>query len=181
MKRLVTATIVIVGGGALLLGLLFVIGAGGQARRLVVGGVFLASGAGLLGIGIRRFTEDAARSPERLRAEILKLAKREDGEVSSEELAALAGRRTPVLETVLESLLTEGICRRTERKGSAVFVFHHLQPRLTVLRCDYCATEQDLNSGLDACPRCGGPMMKQVVARSLAEGEVFSMDEKDLQ
>lgn len=178
MRRFVTVAIVVFGCSALLLGLLFVIGSAAKMQRLVIGGVLVASGAGMVGIGVRRFKGDAANSPQRLRADILELAKREDGEISREEVIAMAGLRAQAAATVLETLVAEGVCRRTERKGSQVFVFPHLQPRLTVLRCDYCATEQDLNSGLDTCPRCGGPLQKSIVARSLAEGQVFNMDEE---
>lgn len=178
MSRTAAAALAAFGILLLAFGLLFLLGSAGQVRRLVVAGVGLASGAVVIAYAAAAFREAAARSPERIRAEILALAKREDGEISREEIASALGNRFTAADPVLDALALEGVCRRIPRGGVFFYTFPDLQPRLTVLRCDYCSTERDLNSGFEKCPSCGGPMSPQVAVRSLGEGNVFAMDEE---
>ncbi|MCD4748764.1 MAG: hypothetical protein K8R59_05255 [Thermoanaerobaculales bacterium] len=179
MNRGAAAAIVGAGVIFILFGLLFLVGSAGQVRRIATAGVCLVSGALVTGFGVRRFKEAEARSPERIRAEILDLAKREDGEISRAEIFSVLGKKSHAADPVLDALVLEGICSRMPRDGAFYFTFPDLQPRLTVLRCDYCSTEQDISSDLERCPGCGGPLSPQVVIRSLSDGSIFSMDEED--
>jgi len=179
MKRGKAAALAVAGVLLLLLGLLFLVGSAGEMRRLAVAGVSLALGALATGYGIRGWREADASSPEAIRAEILAVARREDGEVAHEEIAAALGRRAPAAAPVLDALILEGACRRTPRAGTFFYVFPELQPRLSVLRCTYCDAEYNLASKVEKCPSCGGPVATRVVSRGLAEGEVFHMDEAD--
>ena len=55
MKCVRSIMLVVAGGALSLLGLLFVVGAGGQGTRYLIGGVGLVAGAVSLGLGIRLF------------------------------------------------------------------------------------------------------------------------------
>jgi len=167
-----------VGAGTILIlfGLLFLVGSAGKARRLAVAAVSLALGGVTAGFGARGWKRAGELLPERLEAAILDLAKREDGEISREEIDAALGWRAPFAGPVLDRLVLDGRCRRTARGGTSYFIFPEIQPRLFLLVCAYCGAEYPLSSGVESCPKCGGPVSRRVVSRSLAGGETFSMD-----
>ena len=176
MHRGRSAALIVLGVALMLLGLLFLAGAAGQVRRLAVAGVSLVLGAASAGYGVRGWRAAEASSPEAIRAEILALARREDGEVAHDEIVATLGSRAPAAAAVLDTLVLEGQCRRTPKSGTFYYVFSELQPRLSVLRCTYCDQEYDIASKTEKCPNCGGPVTTRVVSRGLAEGDVFRMD-----
>jgi hypothetical protein len=162
----------------ILLGLLFLAGAGGEARRVVIGLVGVGCGAALVGFGIRAYKLAEAYSPEQIRAEILELARQRSGEISNEDIAAVLGRRETAAEPVLNTMLTQGVCRRRVAEGSVFYLFPELQPRLMVVRCQYCDTDFDLAGDVDKCPNCGGAIHTKVASVSLSDGEYFHMDEQ---
>jgi len=172
------ATLLTACGIALIaLGLLFLIGAGGQMRRVAVGGIGLAIGAIATGVGLRNYKQADLWSPEQVRADIMESARRKNGELAFSDIEARLGRRIRVARPVLEQMQAEGLSRRTGASGSDYFVFPHLQPRLTVRFCKYCDAEFPITEENDSCPNCGGVLETQVASRSLSEGEVFSMDD----
>jgi Zn finger protein HypA/HybF involved in hydrogenase expression len=159
------------------LGLLFLIGAAGQVRRMAIGGFGLAVGAAATGFGLRSYKQADLWSPEQVRADILDSARRKNGELALSDIEARLGRRVRVARPVLEQMQTEGISRQSSKHGSDYFVFPHLQPRLTVRFCQYCDAEFPISEESDSCPNCGGTLDTQVATRSISEGEAFSMDE----
>jgi hypothetical protein len=167
------------GVAMLLLGLLFLVGSAGQARRLAVAAVSLALGAVAAGLGVRTFRRAAALDPDRLEADILALARRGNGEVAETELAAILGDRFEAAQPVLDSLLAAGTCRRQVRAGTVYLLFPALQPRLQIRRCEYCGAELPVVDQVTRCPACGGAVKVEVVQRSLAAGEVYAMDDGD--
>jgi Zn finger protein HypA/HybF involved in hydrogenase expression len=177
MKRLSGALLTAAGVILILLGLLFLVGAGGQARRVVIGVVGLGLGGVAAGFGLRLVKQAAAASPEQVRAEILELARRRSGEIALTDVRAALGRRTDVAREVLEALVAEGACTRHARSGSEYFVFRDLQPRLMERYCEYCEAELPLNQELAKCPNCGGTLETRVASHSLGEGEAYHMDE----
>jgi hypothetical protein len=178
MKRLSSVLLTVLGVGLVLLGLLFLIGAGGRGYRYLIAVISLAVGGALAGLGIRLFKQADAASPAQLRADILELARREDGEISEGEVLAALGRRAVGAPAVLAAMVGEGLCERKTVKGAPYFVFAELQPRLMVRRCEYCKTELPLAEDLTECPNCGGTIKTQVESRSLSKGDdVYSMDE----
>lgn len=177
MKRLAAVLLCVLGIGLVLLGLLFLLGAGGRGYRYVIAVVCLAMGGGLAGLGVRLFKQADAASPEQLRAEILELARRKSGEISEDEVLASLGRRAAGAPAVLAAMVTEGLCERRTVRGAAYYLFPELQPRLLVRRCEYCNAELPLAGEVAECPNCGGTVKTQVESRSLAGGEVYSMDE----
>ena len=179
MKRVLAAAAVALGAVLILLGLLFLVGSAGQARRLAVAVISLASGAVLTGVGVRTFKRAEALLPEVLRADILALARERNGEVAESELAARLGDRFAAARPVLDILATEGLCSCRSVGGSTHFVFPSLQPRLTTLRCEYCGAELPISESVRSCPSCGGTVATRVVRRSMAAGEVFGMDDEE--
>lgn len=177
MKRLGGMLLASLGVAMLLLGLLFLVGSAGQARRLAVAAVSLALGAVTTGLGVRSCRRAAASDPERLEADILALGHRGNGEVSEAELAAALGDRLDTARPVLNRLLAAGTCRRQVKDGTAYLLFPALQPRLLLRRCEYCGAELPIVEQATRCPACGGAVKVEVVQRSLAAGEVFAMDD----
>lgn len=177
MKRLFAAALVLVGSAALFFGLLFLVGSAGQLTRLVVAAVGLGVGAVAIGFAARLFKQARREAPAALEAEILALAKREDGEVSEHELRAQLGTRFALAEPVLRSLQAAGTCRLGRAQGGAYYSFPHLQPRLAVRRCEFCQAELPLDDDLVSCPQCGGTVRTGVQRLSLSDGDAYSMDE----
>jgi len=176
MRRLAGALLTAAGVALILFGLLFLVGAAGQARRIVVAMVGLGLGGAAAGLGIRLFRQAAAASPNQVRADILDLARRRSGEVALGDISAALGRRADVAREVVEALVAEGACTRHARSGSEYLLFRDLQPRLVERRCEYCEAELPLNQELEKCPNCGGTIATRVASRSLGEGEHYSMD-----
>lgn len=161
------------------LGLLFLVGAGGQVRRMAIGLAGLGLGAVATGWGIRMIREADRWSPEQVRSEVMNLARLKNGEVSSGDVEAVLGRRKGVGIEVLERLSAEGVAEPGVRQGDRYFVFPHLQPRLTVRFCQYCDAEYPITEERENCPNCGGVLETRVARRSFSEGEVFSMGDED--
>jgi hypothetical protein len=176
MGKAMGAAAAMVGTLFLLLGLLFLVGAGGQVRRMVIGGVGLAVGVVVIAAGVRLYRTAEARSPERLRAVILELAKREDGEVSDAEIAAALAPHAAAGLPVVGRMVAEGLCRRARIGGDEYLVFPSLQPRLLGRYCQYCDTELSLAAEVSSCPKCGGALEKRIVRRALGGDDYFAMD-----
>ena len=177
MKRIFAVLLTVVGISLVLLGLLFMLGAAGRIYRYVVAVVCLALGGALAGLGVRFFKQAEAASPEQLRAELLKLARRRNGEISEADVAAALGRRAPAAETELAAMVEQGLCRRRHAEGAVYYLFEELQPRLVVRRCEFCKAELPLESEITECPNCGGTIKTQVESRSLSGGDHYSMDD----
>lgn len=171
---------VVVAGGVLMIlfGLLFLVGAGGQARRIFIGFAGLGLGGVAAGFGVRAFKRALSDSPEQIRAEIMALAGRHNGEISEEDIAAELGSRFEVSKKVLQGLLSSGTCRRASHNRGVFYVFPELQPRLLVQRCTYCKTEFDLSENINKCPNCAGPIETGVASFSMSSGGYFHMDQK---
>ncbi len=161
MRRLGAAVMVAVGVVSMALGTLFLLGAQGQARRVVVAAVGLGLGAVLTGLGARLFKTLDRALPERVRAELLALARREGGEVSQAVVEATLSQGEPSrVETgwrVLDNLVREGqATRRVAEDRTLRFVFPGLQARMVVRRCRFCGAVLPLDRVITACPQCGG-------------------------
>jgi len=178
MKRVMGILMVVVGVSLVLLGLLFIVGASGQAYRYIAAVIMLALGGALAGLGVRFFKHADAASPEQLRAEILDLARRRNGEISESDVAATLGRRADGADAVLAQMVRDRICDRRQRDGATFYLFEELQPRLMVRRCEFCKTELPLQEALTECPNCGGTIKTQVESRSLSGKDAYSMDEE---
>jgi len=176
MRRGTGTALVVVGIVIVAFGLLFLVGSAGMARRLATAAVLLVGGAVAAGFGLRGIRRADAVRPELLEAAILELARREDGEISREEIEAALGWRAEHAWPVLDRMALEGRCLREARGGTFHYRFPDLQPRLVLLVCDYCGAEYPLNPPLTTCPACGGPVSRRIVTRSLAGKDLFAMD-----
>lgn len=177
MKRATGVLLVVVGVVLLGLGLLFLAGAEGQGRRLLIGVAGLALGAVSAGFGVRAFKGAEAESPAAIEAAILDLARRRNGEVTMTDVRAALGRRHALATGVIERLVGAGDCRRVTKGGEEHLIFPDLQPRLMTRLCEYCDTEIAVNAEAEKCPNCGGVLETRVAVRSAGEGTLFSMDE----
>jgi len=178
MRRLVAAGAVT--GGVLLLGLglLFLVGSAGQARRMLVAVLALGVGGVAVGLGLRAWRALERSRPEVVRGEILEAARRRSGVVSEPDLIAVLGARWSVGRQVLETLGTEGECQTRSEQGRLLYVFPALQPRLMVRRCEYCGAELPLEGEVTSCPSCGGTIKLGVERVGLRDGDAYSMDDE---
>ena len=176
MKKALGILLTIVGIALGLVGLLFIVGSAGRGYRLAAAAVMLALGAVAIGLGIRLIKQADAASPERLRGELLALAKREDGELAEAEIAAALGDHAARVDEQLLAMTREGICQRRQSGGSTYYVFPELQPRLVVRRCEFCQAELPLDRDVNECPRCGGTVDTRRETRALSGDDVYSMD-----
>ena len=174
--QLIGGVAVLIGVAAILLGLLFLVGSGGLPHRFAVAVVGLLLGAVAVGWGLRVLRRARRRSPERLGAEILELARRRNGELSRADLVAALGERSRVAQPVIERMIGQRICLEQHKQGAVYYLFPELQPRLMVRRCAFCDAELPLAEQLAECPRCGGSVRTQVERRSLG-GDSYNMDE----
>lgn len=177
MKRLLAVIFVVAGVALFALGLLFFVGAKGQASRLGVAAVGLGAGAVLVGFGVRWFRAADADSPEQVLVELLDAARKANGELSELAIGAALGRRAPLAAPVLERLVAERLCERTSRDGGTWYLFKDLQPRLFVRRCEFCGAEMSIASRAVKCPRCGGAIGTGVAKRSPGGDGAYRMDE----
>jgi len=157
------------------LGLLFLVGSAGQARRLAVAVLALALGGVAAGLGLRAWRRLGRLRPEVLRGEILEAARRRSGIVSEADLVAVLGSRWEAGSAVLRELVGEGVCESDA--GRRLYVFPSLQPRLAVRRCEYCGSELPLEGEVTSCPSCGGTIKLGVERVALRDGDAYSMDE----
>jgi hypothetical protein len=176
MKRVLAMLMCLAGGALFLLGLLFLVGAGGAGHRYAIAVVALGAGAALLGFGVRGFRAADADSPEQILAEVLELARHGNGEVSELEVCAALGRRASLVPPVLAKLVEEKLCERRAKDGSTFYLFADLQPRLFVKKCRYCGAELSIASQAPKCPRCGGELAS-AVARHAVSADAYKMDE----
>lgn len=176
-KRLGGVVLVLLGIGAIAVGLLFLLGAAGKTSRYAVAVISLALGAVLAGVGIRLFKVAAAASPEQLRAELLALAGRHGGELSPAQLAAALGQRAALAAPVLATLEAEGLCQREARGAGFAHIFPGLQARLVVRRCAFCDAEVSISETATECPRCGGLLSSGTAARPDA-ADAYRMDDE---
>ncbi|MFH1810029.1 MAG: hypothetical protein ABIJ09_14885 [Pseudomonadota bacterium] len=176
MTRVMGALVVVVGLALLALGVLFLIAAQGHTSRYLVALGGLAAGALGLSLGVRWFKLGASRTPEALRAELLRLAEQHSGEISEADAMAALGSRWTLAGPVLQQLTEQGLCRRERKAATTYFVFPGLLARLAVRRCVHCDAELPLDDTLATCPRCGGRIEIGVQALALSRGEFYGMD-----
>ena len=176
MKRVFAFVLVGLGVLSIALGLLFLVGAAGKPSRYAVSGVALVVGAVAAAVGVALHRRADTESPLQLRAEILDLARRKNGEISRADVAAALGARMPGAEPVLEELQRTGVCKPTDRDGQSYFLFASLQPRLLIRKCRFCTYEAPLGDDRKVCPNCGGALDTTRAARSVSGNDDYGMD-----
>ncbi len=160
MKRLVGLLCMTIGAALGALGLLFLIGAGGQLRRVAIGGVLVAVAGVSAFYGSRRLRAARSESPAILTAELLAIARRASGVVTEAQFVAQLGDRASLGLELLSDMVSRGHCRHEVRAGALAFVFPELEPRLVLRRCRFCGYESPLAGAVsgDACPKCGAEL-----------------------
>ena len=169
MKRIAAVLLVLIGVGAIGLGLLFLVGAGSVLRRYLVAVTALGLGAGAVGVGVRLWRSADAASPAMVRAELYALAKRHNGELSPGDVAAFFGERASVAVELARQLVREGLWQQREHEGASFFVVPEVQARMSVSRCEFCKAELPLSHTATECPRCGGTIRTRVERVALTD------------
>lgn len=177
MKHLFAIVLVVVGILAALLGILFLIGAAGQTGRYLVSLASLVTAAVTLGFGLLLFRQAKRLDPELIRAEILELAQKKNGELSQQDIQALLAKRFDAAAPVLLQMQQRGVCQMASKDGVTYYNFLSLQPRLTIRRCEFCQAELPLAATLVSCPQCGGTVTTEVQQVSLSNSKLYGMDE----
>jgi len=177
MKRAGSVALAILGVALILFGLLFLLGAAGLLYRYVTAVVSMVLGAVLTGLGIRFYKQVNRTLAEYMRAEILDMARRHNGEVSQDDIRAALGQRFPLADKVLKEMRVEDICQERRQGVAYYYVFPEMLPRLTVSRCEYCGSEISLKEDIQSCPDCGGSIKTAVEKLSLSKEGHYSMDE----
>ncbi len=176
MKRILSLLLMAVGLASLALGLLFAIGAAGQASRYAVAATAMVLGAVSAGLGLRLSRSVDADAPDQILAVVLDLARKGSGRVSEAEILAALGRRAGFAPPILERLVTAGLAERTRAEGGPLYLFKGLQTRLFVRKCEYCGAEVTIANPAQKCPTCGGAL-KATVEPAASDGGAYRMDE----
>ncbi|MDF1562928.1 MAG: hypothetical protein P1V51_07780 [Deltaproteobacteria bacterium] len=176
MKRLSGSLLTLCGVLGVLLGLLFLVGADGQLRRLAIAAVGLFGGAAATGLGLKLLRVARSEEPEVLASRILTLARTSEGELSRGELLAELGALGGKIDAAMLLLEARGVCQRTEAGANPTWIFPAFQTEVLVRRCEFCGAELPLHEQLASCPKCGGTIATGV-ERFAAGGDSYSMDE----
>jgi len=166
--------VVAIGFGLLLLafGLLFLLGAGGELHRYVVAALGVGLGMTSMMAGAWTIVRARQSDPDRVRRELLALARSRDGQLTPDEIDAAFGDRTEVAGEILGKMVVAGDVLRE----AAGFVFPAFQPRLVERACPHCQYEAPLSTDATECPRCGAVLQTQRETQQ-ASGDLYGMDE----
>ena len=166
--------VVAIGFGLLLLGfgLLFVLGAGGELHRYLVAAFGVGFGLTSMMAGALVIVRATRRNPDRVRRELLALARSRDGQLTPDEIDAAFGDRTEVAGEILGKMVVAGDVLRE----SDAFLFPALQPRLVERTCPHCNYEAPLSTDTPECPRCGAVLQTHRDTQE-ASSDLYGMDE----
>jgi len=172
MKTLIG--VVAIGLGLLLLGfgLLFLLGAAGELHRYVVAALGVGFGLTSMMAGAWLITRAGHSAPERVRRELLALARSRDGLLTPDEIDAAFVDRSEVAGEILGQMVVAGDALR-QAEG---FVFPAFQPRLVERTCPHCRYEAPLSSDASECPRCGAVLQTHRDAGQAEDG-LYGMDD----
>jgi hypothetical protein len=148
-------TVVAVGLGLGVLGVLFLIASAGNPTRLVVGLVLTGlGGVGLL-FGISRLKLLKEADPQRVMQRIADLATRAGGDVTLGQVVGDLGVPMPLAEEALSDLVAQGLCTVERRGDDTFYVFAGIRPDKVTRECPYCGSEFSVRQPRDTCPSCG--------------------------
>ena len=177
LQIIMGSVLTIVGILALFLGVIFLAGSKGMVPRLITGGVLCSLGSAALGAGIILFRKGMRSSPEGIRKELLRLAKRNNGEISDDAIIASLGSSDTV-KFVIADVVRMGVARETVKDGRTVYLFKDFQLALVFKKCPYCGNDYPVRDNIERCPSCGGDLKLAKVSLG-ADGDVYSMDDEE--
>jgi hypothetical protein len=158
MKRIAGAVSVMVGVTSGLLGLLFLVGYGGQMHRLLVGAIGLLLSGILVGLGVLWWKQAQARTPEQVRTDVLALASRRGGSITEADVVAALPDRAELAVKALTEMVRGGFCTPQVVSGVTRYEFPQLVGTVLVRRCGHCGWEAPLMSQASVCAQCGAPV-----------------------
>jgi predicted RNA-binding Zn-ribbon protein involved in translation (DUF1610 family) len=176
MKAIGGGSLTLLGAAALLLGLLFLLGADGQMRRLVIAAAGIVGGSGSVGLGIKLLSQARAEAPEVLATRILALARVSEGDLSRARIQAETGHLGARIDAAIELLEAQGACHRSAGGADPSWLFPAFQTEVLVRRCEFCKAELPLHEQLASCPNCGGRIATGIERFSDTD-DSYSMDE----
>lgn len=154
------------------LGLLFLVGSGGRTHRYVIAFVCLSAGA-MAQIGaVAMLKKIKAKSPQKVREDLLALASKQHGSLTIAELQAKMPGRSAIAIEIIEDMCRQGTCQMRMTGGVATYVFASLQAVVMIRRCQFCGFEAALSSDLTTCPKCGGA----ITSTNSRDADAISLD-----
>lgn len=155
-KKILYVVLFIIGVGLLGLGLLFLMGSGGQSSRSLTGFVMLGVGVASLigGSGLR--SSVIKNMPSMIDADMIRLASRSDGRISVGMVVSdLHITRGQALES-LDRLSGNGTARPEPTDDGVIYIFERVKPKRKIRKCVYCGAEYPVSKPITKCENCGG-------------------------
>jgi len=139
------------------LGFLFIAASSSEPARFGRGVAFLVAGGLMLLPGIFLFVKGLAALPGAIRARILKLARRRNGEITEEQVTGEIGSSDAVTAE-MNLLVRSGLAKEMVKEGRKHFIFSDFQHHLTMKACPYCGNDYPVREDIEQCPSCGGDL-----------------------
>jgi Zn finger protein HypA/HybF involved in hydrogenase expression len=139
----------------ILFSLLFLIAAVNNPARMNIAAASGFIGAALMYFSLAAIANINYNSPANLEPLILKIAKRNNGYFSAEEVMARLNITEKSFNAVVDSMISRGAALEESRDGSLVYKAAAVS--LEVKRkCEFCGNEFNVRDALEKCPGCGG-------------------------
>lgn len=164
----------VIGLPGAVLGFLFLAAARGDSSRQATGIILVAAGIFLAAGGIFLFLKGMAMRPAGIRARLLKLARRGNGELTPEEITAALGDSDAV-RAEMNIFLRSGLAKETVKENRKIYLFSDFQHHLIMKACPYCGNDYPVRDDIERCPTCGGDLKLKSETTSL-EDDPWYMD-----
>ncbi len=156
MKKILYVVLFIVGVGLIGLGLLFLMGSGGQSSRSSTGFIMLGIGIASMVIGSTVKANVTKNTPSIIDADVMRLAARSDGRVTADmAVSDLHITKAQALES-LDRLASAGTARPEMNDSGMTYVFANVKPKKKIRKCQFCGTEYPVSQPITKCTKCGG-------------------------
>lgn len=139
----------------ILFALLFLIAAINNHARMNIAFASGFIGAALMYFSLAAIAHINYNSPANLEPLILKIAKRNNGYFSAEEIMARLNITEKSFNAVIDSMISRGAAFEESRDGSLVYKSASVSLEAK-RKCEFCGNEFNVRDALDKCPGCGG-------------------------
>lgn len=155
MKKFFYYALVAASIPAILLALIFLIGAMQDAGRIKIAVAFGLIGTGLLAFGYHGVAYMNFIAPENLEPLILRIARSSGGRFTAEDIMQRLNVTSETFEAAVSRLLSRGAVTLEFRDGAQTYLVAGLAVEAK-RKCDFCGTEFNVRDALTKCPNCGG-------------------------
>lgn len=139
-------------------GLIYLLAGLRQPRYLVVSLLLVATGAAMAIWSGRRWQRARQLAPQFLDARIVRLAAKQDAQVTLAEVIGSLDVPEKHARAALERMAADSLCHQETRDSGAVFAFPGLQESKVVRQCAYCGSTFSVREPLQKCSSCGGDL-----------------------